>query len=860
MNNPFKLLLLSAFSAAAAGVVSCGPPEEPEAGRGEPVEVTLHVLPEDGYRTRSSFTWGESEIKDVQIVVTDEAGDVVEVLYSSPAEDMHFTGVSGSRYRLWAAANLGGRVEVSKLGDFNAVSRSISSSGIASSGIPMFNGPEGQELVLGSGSAGVDIPLTRMMARVDLRIDTGSLTNAGRFYVQAVKICNAINSYTPFATDARQQHSGKVDYSFDYASKTDISSLNSGKTVSLYAFENKQGTLLPGNTDPWQKVPSNIGSAADYCTYLEVDCQYGSPSTDVTYRMYLGSDATTNFDVERNTVYKLTLKPSESEIRGERGSWKLESGPWNQITDIQYSVSPSTLYLDLDGDYGALTSYITLTYEDGTTRTNKVVSLWSADSEALKVFEARPGSALNTLLNVNTMELRAISEGQARIKASTVYNSTTYTQYCDVIVNHVPVTTEKSEFELTADPSSVTLSEGEKVQITVTLTEKVYQYVDDVLVSPEPISVTTTDVTELAEWIITSGGGYVTHSDAGSFEWASGPGTAVIGVAYEGSSTTVEITTEEPHAEPSLSAGISVQDTWGGNLYPVTLLYDDGRGHKTDVTSLAAASFSFSGGIPSEMLVWDGSGMAAADWWGRSGAWVTASPSYTLTLTYNGLSVEISGTMHGYTRAEVAPEKQVWYYTEIENNGWSGPAAIATLIGSDRTTVRTTDTSVGASYILSNGNVGLGTGIPFHAVFTDPSNGLQREGDAAFDVQTNVVTLQVNIRVEFAQYGETVDLVTSTSTDGTFLGSAGVRNIESGIPSFYVDITQEIWYEDYKGDTHHITFSDGSVPASELVSLTGEWSLESNWRDVLDEDELRTVKINVNGFSASWNWGVISGR
>ena len=77
------------------------------------------------------------------------------------------------------------------------------------------------------------------------------------------------------------------------------------------------------------------------------------------------------------------------------------------------------------------------------------------------------------------------------------------------------------------------------------------------------------------------------------------------------------------------------------------------------------------------------------------------------------------------------------------------------------------------------------------------------------------------------------------------------------VAPYYVTISQDIWYEDYKGEAHQLTFSDGNTPASEVVDLSGGWSLEGEWQEIVDEREIRTIEINVNGFSASWRFGHI---
>ena len=977
MHSFFKKTLTAAgLAAIAASMLSCngytdgGEPEKT-------MDVTFHIVAEGFADTRSSFTWGDNEIRDIQIVVTEEDGSVFEVLYSDSPSDLSFTGVVGRRYRIWAAANPGGKVEVRNLQDFTTGTRSITKSEIAASGIPMFNGPDGQEILLAGNSGPVTVRLTRMLARVDLNVDTRLLDSGSLFSVQDVRMFNAINTYSPFTSSARQEHTGRIEYTFDTASASDVSTLNRGGTISLYAFENMQGTLLPGNTDPWSKVPASIGDAGDYCTYLEVDCTYGYSDNEVTYRMYLGKDATTNFDVERNTVYRVTLMPTETEIRGERGSWKVEAEPWNDIIDVELILNPSTLELEVGGEFSMISSYFLYTYENGDKELDEALSYWTAGKNDLKVIDAAIWTPLNTDSRMDHVELRGIASGSASVTASAYYDGIDYSATCEITVRHEPVYSEESEFELTIEPESITISEGQDARFTAMLTERVYLTVDGIRISETPISTNRSNVTTLADWTVTTGDGNVSNKGSGVFSWSYGPGTSEVSASYDGYSATAGIVTEshipsityvwrieiediaplevgqsenlsvrrytdtysdgvlierdnvgetipnnlvffgfglypedmsysnpnaslsgggiitglqpgtctvlavlredesvystldveiikqdEPDPEPVLTISVTELDTWGGNGYPITLLYDDGRGNVSDVTAEAFYSFSFTGGIPNGLLGWNGSELLAEDWWGLSGSWVTAGPTYTLTLSYNRLSVEISGTMHGYTHATVIPEKPVWYYSEIEDHGWSGPAAVATLSGSETTEVWTSDTHVTDrdKYTLSNGYLGLGSDIPFHAYFTDPSNGYTREGDSDFTIETNVMTLQVSIYPEFAQYAEVVGLVESTVYSGEFLGSAGIRNIEEGIPSFIININQDIWYEDYKGDAHQLTFPNGSTPSNEVISLSSGWSLKSDWTDTIYEGELRTIEINVNGFSASWQWGHIGSQ
>ncbi|WP_455625486.1 DUF4906 domain-containing protein [Parabacteroides sp.] len=87
----------------------------------------------------------------------------------------------------------------------------------------------------------------------------------------------------------------------------------------LYMFENKQGKI-DGIENPVNKKPA--AGRENYCSYIEVKALYRYDMPDdavetpnsfegtITYRFYLGENATTDFNVTRNHHYMLTLKLS----------------------------------------------------------------------------------------------------------------------------------------------------------------------------------------------------------------------------------------------------------------------------------------------------------------------------------------------------------------------------------------------------------------------------------------------------------------------------------------------------------------------------------------------------------------------
>ena len=290
--------------------------------------------------TKSSFTWDDKEINDIEILAFDDEGGLYDIIYSKTwPVNLSFMAEVGSTYSFYAIANLGEKISVHTLDELLALKRSISFSEINKCGIPMA-AVEGVSCTIKDSDNEVVIPLTRLLARIDFSIDKSALTHADEegFRVNSVSLYNAINTFSPFNKEQRQDRNGQIDYDFDKCSPEDIAVLNSGGAISLYAFENLQGTLLPANSDPWLKVPEMV-EASDYCTYLEVKASYsagGLSYGELTYRMYLGSDNIGNFDLHRNRIYSLKLIPSEVEMDGHRGSWKIASKDWNDSRSLRF--------------------------------------------------------------------------------------------------------------------------------------------------------------------------------------------------------------------------------------------------------------------------------------------------------------------------------------------------------------------------------------------------------------------------------------------------------------------------------------------------------------------------------------------
>ena len=118
-------------------------------------------------------------------------------------------------------------------------------------------------------------------------------------------------------------------------------------TIVLYVPENVQGNLLPDNTDPYEKVHENISdisgkSYSGLCTYLEFNARREATlgySGSVMYRYYLGADNTSDFSIERNKRYDITLDFTEEGFFVD--SWKVSRGDdWSDQRILEFVEDP----------------------------------------------------------------------------------------------------------------------------------------------------------------------------------------------------------------------------------------------------------------------------------------------------------------------------------------------------------------------------------------------------------------------------------------------------------------------------------------------------------------------------------------
>lgn len=120
---------------------------------------------------------------------------------------------------------------------------------------------------------------------------------------------------------------------------------NNKSTPAFFMYENMQG--INQNDDETKKTPPSLGKpihSSDIvkkdktCSYIEVTTDYkGATNGTVTYRFFLGADITQDFNVCRNTHYKVTLT-----LSGDGG---IEEGSWRVETDLMSDFTVEDVYI-----------------------------------------------------------------------------------------------------------------------------------------------------------------------------------------------------------------------------------------------------------------------------------------------------------------------------------------------------------------------------------------------------------------------------------------------------------------------------------------------------------------------------------
>ena len=420
--------------------------EDPQDGRrvtgvqSEAVTVRCEVTA--GTPTRSSIDADEDALEDINLYAYCD-GKLEAMLYTQSPEDIRMKLYKGRTYNMYALANMGEVEAPVREEDMKDHRYSVGSLREIEGAFPMAWMKEG--FTIEGSSPFLGISLERLLARISFSIERSELDD---FQVTAIKLCQGALGVYPFREESRAESASDVADG-DWASASDLSTLNAGGEIAFYALENRQGVLMPGNSDPCSKTPDGIPDNSELCTYLEMTSSYSGhyqgvtvSSDKVTYRFYLGEDNCTDFNVIRNKDVKINLKVTEDRIFDE--SWRVSYG--EDLPNIAYGLtnSKSSVSLNVGGSTTLSATYYRTV--DGVKDTETDVTSYAAWT-----------SSNSSVATVSGGKITGVAEGTATITAT--YNG--YSATATVTVE------EDITYDYQLSPTSTNVVNGRTTKMTV---------------------------------------------------------------------------------------------------------------------------------------------------------------------------------------------------------------------------------------------------------------------------------------------------------------------------------------------------------------------------------------------------------
>ena len=288
--------------------LACEPLEEcpdPEALQEEKVCVSIRA----SHKTKSSLQLSETSVSNINVYAY-RNGQLEEESYAEDNE-VELMLVKNAAYTIYALANCGELHGPLQESDLGAISLTPSDMVMCLR--------DGCQIIAVASQTPLELPLTRLFARYILQLDNN--LEQCDYQITSVQVRQQAAAVRPFA--AASAAASTTDG--DFATAADLAALNGGQEAVFYIPENCQGVLLPDNSDPWAKIPSNISAdKRALCTYLHIEGEWttGGASADLSLNLMLGADNCTDFNVTRNSSVTITLSLSDSGTC--RSSWKVE--------------------------------------------------------------------------------------------------------------------------------------------------------------------------------------------------------------------------------------------------------------------------------------------------------------------------------------------------------------------------------------------------------------------------------------------------------------------------------------------------------------------------------------------------------
>lgn len=383
----------------------------------------------------------ETLIENVNLYIVNELGDLVTYGYYTNTSSIEAVIYNKMKYTVYAIANAGKQMKVKTGAEIENLIYSINANSELSSasGAVLMSGKSPLQ-VLSDGQT-LTIDMVRCLTKIVMKADYSQLSSDVNIQIKSIQLKNSPKRIYPFKNSKVSLPSEAFDGTI--INNPTSSQMSSG--ISLYQFENMQGTLMPNNGDQKAKVWPESSEYFKICSYVQMEASYSSPRKrgNITYRFYLGKDMTSNFDVIRNTQHNLTVY-FKGDGAVDENTWRVDN---SDIVDLVTSISllPSSIKFTSLGDTKQVTATIL-----PVSAANKTLNWTSSNAAVAKV----SSSGVVTAVGDGTCTITATSTD-----GSNVSSSISVTVDSNVYVTGVSVS-----------PSSLSLFTGETYSLSANIT------------------------------------------------------------------------------------------------------------------------------------------------------------------------------------------------------------------------------------------------------------------------------------------------------------------------------------------------------------------------------------------------------
>ncbi len=315
------------------------------------VKVSINT----GSITTRTLDPDESAISDMNIFLFDGKGRLEEARFISKKElcktssgvEYDFTWLAGTECQVFACANFGFKISgIGNLEDLEDFRYHLAYPDEYSRGIPMSG--KSEKILVTEKTEKIGLQLVRMMSKISVSIDRTKLNKGITFNIKGISIGGCPRSANVFKSSKALNSSDifTKGYSKNYIEADGLNideQPGISKEVSVYMLENMQGELLPNAKDENDKVLDSLDAVSKVCSYIELQAEYKSDSlysaaeNYLIYRFYLG-DKPSNFDVERNCHYHISVIPEKDGLNGT--GWRIDKSNLTAYGSTAITVYP----------------------------------------------------------------------------------------------------------------------------------------------------------------------------------------------------------------------------------------------------------------------------------------------------------------------------------------------------------------------------------------------------------------------------------------------------------------------------------------------------------------------------------------